>query len=336
MNILVDAMGGDNAPEEIVKGAVQSINESNGFEVTIIGIEDRIKNILKEFHYDEKRLKIVNATEVITNEDIPTKAIKTKKNSSMAVGLDMIKKNQGDAFISAGNTGALMTGSLLLLGRIKGVDRPALPFFFPADKGPVVIIDAGANTVCKPINYYQFAIMGATYLEKVLGIKNPKIGLLNVGTEDSKGNDSVKGAHAFIKDKNFNYLGNIEGRDIPSGKADVVLCDGFIGNIILKYTEGMGGYFFDGMKTAFKKNMITKLSALLVKKSLKDFKKKFDYTEYGGVPLLGINGMVIKCHGSSNSKTMKNAIIRAVDFIKSDTLNSLRNKFANMGDDKIG
>ncbi|MDP4180049.1 MAG: phosphate acyltransferase PlsX [Bacillota bacterium] len=330
MLILVDAMGGDNAPLEIVKGCIDAINENNDFDIMLIGDQDKINAIIKENGFKNDRLKVFHTTDVITNEDSPVKAIKSKKNSSMVVGLNMIKEKKGDVFLSAGNTGALMAGSLFILGRIKGVERPSLMAFLPSSKGLSVLVDAGANVNCKPTNLLQFGVMGSLYVSEVFGIESPRVGIINVGAEEKKGNDLVKMAYPMLKEAHINFVGNIEGRQILDGDADVVVCDGFVGNVLLKSMEGAAGYFIGSLKDIFNKNILTKLAALIVKNDLKKFKKDLDYTEYGGVPMLGVNGKVIKSHGSSNAKAIKNAIIRAKSYVNSTVLEQIREEFKNM------
>ncbi|HEY9058990.1 MAG TPA: phosphate acyltransferase PlsX [Pseudobacteroides sp.] len=330
MLIMVDAMGGDNAPYEIVKGCMDAINENDDFDILLIGDKSKINSILKENDFNNKRLDVFHTTEAITNEDSPVKAIKRKKDSSIVVGLEMIKDKKADVFLSAGNTGALMAGSKIILGMLEGVDRPALMSFLPTSKGLSVIVDAGANTMCKPVNLLQFGVMGSLYISEVFDVKNPKVGIVNVGAEENKGNDLVKSSYSMLKQANINFIGNIEGRQVLDGDADVIVCDGFVGNVLIKTLEGAAGYLFGSLKGIFNKNVITKLSGALVKKELKKFKKHMDYTEYGGVPLLGVNGKVIKAHGSSNAKAIKNAVIRAKSYVKSNVLEQIREDFKNM------
>lgn len=330
MLILVDAMGGDNAPGEIVKGCMDAINEQEGFDLMLIGDQGKINAILGERKFKSPRLTVKHASEVITNEDVPTKAIKHKKDSSMSVGFNLIKENKGDVFLSAGNTGALMAGGLFILGRIKGVDRPALASYLPGKKGMVLLVDAGANTNCKPLNYQQFGIMGSIFMNGVFNKKNPRVALLNVGAEERKGNEAVRNAHALLKESNINFTGNIEGRQILDGEADVIVTDGFVGNVVLKFLEGAQSFFFRSLKEIFKKGFISKLAALAIKKDFKEFKKSLDYTEYGGVPLLGVNGKVIKSHGSSNAKAIKNAVLRAKDYVDSSVLERIKEEFKDM------
>lgn len=330
MIILVDAMGGDNAPEAIVNGCLDAVSEADGFEILLIGDEGKIREILNKRSYDTSRIKIHHASEVITVEDTPTKAIKTKKDSSMVVGFKLLKEKKGDIFLSCGNSGALMTGALFILGRIKGVDRPAIGAIVPTKAGKGLIIDAGLNTVCKPVNYQQFGIMGSIYMKEMLGIENPKVGLLNIGAEVGKGNETLKQAYSLLSESNINFLGNVEGNDVALGKVDVVVCDGFTGNVLLKFYEGAGSYFYNLIKGIMLKNLKTKMAALMLKKDMKVLKKIMDADENGGAPILGVDGLVFKSHGSSNARTVKNVIIKASKFAETKALDKIRQEFVNM------
>ncbi len=323
MRIIVDAMGGDNAPQEIIKGCIQALETLN-VHIILVGQQEVIHKELKKYTYPKEKVEIRHASQVITNDDIPTKVIKEKKDASMVVGFKMLKEKEGDAFVSAGNTGALLSGALLKVGRIKGVHRPALTPIFPTEKGCAILVDAGANTHCRPENFLQFGIMGSTYMEKVEAIKNPSVGLVNVGTEAGKGTDLTKEAFSLLKNAHINFFGNIESREIPVGNIHVIVCDGFVGNVILKLMEGMGLTFYSEIKKIFTKNPITYLSALLVKKGLKSFKKKMDYREHGGAPLLGIDGAVIKAHGSSNALSIYYTILQAQKFVDTGVIEEIR------------
>ena len=322
MKILVDAMGGDNAPDEIIKGAVDAAPEVDA-TIVLVGNAKVIKNCLDKLPQRDN-IKVKHASEVITNDEIPTKAIKAKKDSSMVVGLNMIKEKEGDVFISAGSTGALLTGALLNVGRIKGISRPAICPTLPSQKGPFVIVDAGANTNCRPDYLLQFAHMGNIYCKNVLGIKKPRVGLLNIGTEVEKGNDLTKAAYELLKKQSFNFIGNIEGRDLMVGNVDVVVCDGFTGNVMLKTIEGFGLAVFGILKESLTKNIFRTAGALMIKPALKEIKKKMDYTEYGGALLLGIDGGIIKCHGTSKAKEIKSAILQAYEFEKTNTIENIK------------
>lgn len=330
MKIIVDAMGGDNAPNAIVNGSIDAIIEAEGFNILLLGDSEKINKIIKERNFSSDRIEIKHTSEVVLNEDIPTKAIKGKKDSSMVVGLNMVKRKEGDVFISAGNSGALLAGSLLILGRLKGIDRPALVAIIPTKKEPKCILDVGANTMCKPINYLQFGILGSIYMKEKYNIERPKVGLFNVGIEENKGNDTVKEARQLLEKSNLNFVGNIEGRQFPDGDVDVAVCDGFVGNLILKYTEGVASLFFGEMKAIFTSNIISKIAAITLKKNLKTFKRKFDYEELGGSPFLGVDGLVFKSHGSSNAKTFKNAIIKANELAQTTFMEQIREEFKNM------
>lgn len=331
INILVDAMGGDNAPDAIIDGCVEAINMQEGFDITLVGQSEVIQKVLNKSEYNKERINVVNATEVIESDDTPTKAIRNKKDSSMVVGLKLLKEKKGDAFISAGNTGALMTGALLLVGRVKGIDRPALPALVPSKKEMVLIIDAGMNTVCRPINYLQFGLMGSIYMKLLYKKEKPKVGLVNVGSEDSKGNDALKQAFAILSTSTVNFIGNIEGNDITSGDVDVVVCDGYVGNVSLKLYEGVGSMFLKELKKIFTKNILTKICYLMLQSAFKDFKAKFDPDELSGAPVLGINELVIKSHGSSKAKTIRSTILnRAIPLINNGVVEEIKDKFNNM------
>ncbi len=313
LRIAVDAFGGDNAPEAVVNGCVRAANEMD-IQIVLVGKKKEIQTVLEGCSYPRERITIRNATEVITNEDSPVNAIRTKKDSSLVVGLNMIRNGEADAIVSAGNTGAYLAGAFRILGRIKGIKRPALATYMPTISGGNIVLDVGANTDCKAENLVQFAMMGSLYAENVLKIKQPKVGMVNIGAEEGKGNDLAKEAFRLLAKSNTNFIGNIEARRIPYGDADVVVCDGFVGNVVLKLTEGVGQSMYHMLKEIFLKNAVTKLAALVLKPHMKEFKKKIDYSEYGGAPLLGIDACVIKAHGSSNAKAFYNAIKSAVAF----------------------
>lgn len=333
MKILVDAMGGDNSPDEIIKGAVNSLDALES-EIVLIGDEKIINKKIKEFYGKDnisqisERLSIKNATEVIKNEESPTSAIKNKKDSSLVVGFNMLKNNEGDAFVSAGSTGAFMAGGLLMVGRIKGIDRPALCPILPTYDGKgFMLIDCGANTNCKPINLFQFAKMGSIYMNKVMHVEDPKVGLLNIGTEEGKGNDLTKEAFVkFSETDEFNFYGNVEGRDIFNGDVSVVVSDGFTGNVTLKTIEGMGSMTSKLLKEELNANIWRKLLAALLMPSLKNFKKRMDYSEYGGALLLGIKKPMVKCHGTANAKIVKYTLVQAENFAKNKVVETIENE----------
>lgn len=324
MRIAIDAMGGDFGPIETVKGAVEALKEVSAIMV-LIGDEDRIKIELSKYEYDSSRIEVIHTTEIIENEDKPVIAIKRKKDSSMVVGLDKVRIGEVDALISAGNTGALLAGGLLRVGRIKGVDRPALTTVFPTFKGMFVLTDVGANAECKPRNLKEFGIMGSLYARDVLGIDNPKVGLVNIGTEEGKGTPLVIEAYQLLKETKLNFIGNVEARDIPEKVADVLVCDGFTGNVILKLTEGVAKSFMSELKRIFLSSPISKIAAILLKKNLNGIKTKMDYTEYGGAPLLGIKAAVVKAHGSSNAKAFRNAIKYAEKYVSNNIIEKISN-----------
>ncbi len=335
MRILLDAMGGDNAPDANIKGAVQAINDIEA-EVVLIGNEEIIKSRVKELYGKElleisSRLTIHNASETIEMEDVPTQAIKHKKDSSMVVGFNMLKDGQGDVFISAGNSGALLTGATLLVGRIKGVDRPALAGILPAYKSRLVLMDCGANTNCKPINLLQFAQMASIYLSTTLGVKEPKVGLLNIGTEETKGNELTKEAYRLLKENakecNINFIGNVEGRDAFSGNVDIVVTDGFTGNIFLKSIEGLGKFVKRTLTESLKRNLITKIAAVPSLPAINRFAKTVDYKEYGGALFLGVKKPVVKAHGSSDEKLFEFTIKQAEQFVKNKAVEQLIQEF---------
>ena len=315
MKIILDAMGGDFAPAVPCEAAVVAA-EKLGVEIVLVGRESDIRRELAKHKYDSSKISIVNADEVITNEEEPVKALKQKKNASVVVAANMLKNGEGDAMLSCGSTGALLAAGLLIVGRIKGVQRPALATLLPSEKGPVLLVDAGANTNCRADNLVQFAVMGNIYMRDVLGISTPRVGLMSNGTEEGKGDNLTKEAYPLLKEQSFNFIGNIEGRDVMEGNADVIVCDGFVGNVILKTVEGMGSVMGRMVKQIFVKNLITKLGAAFVMGGVKEFKKKMDYREYGGAPLLGVKSPVIKGHGSSDVKAVISAIEQAKRFVE--------------------
>lgn len=322
MKIIVDGMGGDNAPYEIVKGAIDALKEYN-INLIIVGKEDLIKAELDKYDYPLDRVEVINADDVISNEEDPALAIRRKKNSSMVVGMKALSDGLGDAFVSAGSTGALLAGGLFIVKRIKGISRAALSSVYPTNKGLSLLVDAGANIDSKPEYLQQFGLMGSIYMEKVMGIRSPKVALANVGTEEGKGNELAKEAYNLLKETNINFVGNIEGRGMPLGEADVIVADGFVGNMILKVTEGVAISLFSELKDVFYENTKTKIGAALLKPGLKRLKKKTDYREYGGAPLLGTQKPIIKAHGSSNAYAYKNAINQAIKFIENDVINTI-------------
>ncbi|MGI6697939.1 MAG: phosphate acyltransferase PlsX [Clostridia bacterium] len=314
MRIAVDAMGGDNAPVEVVKGCIRALERDRRLQLIIVGKEESIRDSLGG--YQTERISIVNAAQVISAEDAPVEAIRKKKDSSMVMGMDLVKRKEAGAFISAGNTGALLAGALFRIGRIKGIDRPALAPVLPTLRGGAMLIDAGANAECKPVNLLQFGMMGSAYMKGVLGVQNPRVALVNIGTEQGKGNALTKEAYALLEKSGLNFIGNIEARSIPEGAADVLVCDGFVGNVILKLTEGLAMALFSQLKAEFTAGVASKLAAAVLKPGLKKLKDRMDYKQYGGAPLLGIAGGCIKAHGSSDALAIENAIMQAIRFIE--------------------
>lgn len=322
MNIIVDAFGGDNAPLEIIKGCVDAVSEY-GISVTLTGDEKKIKRIFSENSLSEDNIYIYNCSQVITMEDSADSVIKDKKDSSMAVGLKLLSEGEGDAFVSAGNSGALCMGATLGIKRIKGIKRPAFAPVMPSETGFFMLMDGGANIECRPEMLYQFALMGSIYMSKVMGVKNPRIGLANVGAEDHKGTELYRSTYELLKNSKLNFIGNVEGRDIPAGACDVVVCDGFTGNLILKTYEGVALTLMKQIKHMFSDSTKGKLAAAMVMKDLKTLKTHFDYNRYGGAPILGSSKPVFKAHGSAKAVTVKNAIRLSVEYVKANAIEEI-------------
>ena len=319
IKIAVDAMGGDYAPLEIVAGAVNALEKEKEVEIVLLGKEDIISDILKNYNYDIKRLQIVNTTEVIETAESPVFAIRKKKDSSIVVGLTMVRNGEADAFVSAGSTGAVLAGGQVIVGRIKGVERPPLAPLLPTANGVSLLIDCGANVDAKPSNLLQFARIGSIYMENVIGIKNPKVAIVNIGAEEEKGNALVKAAFPMLKAcEEINFIGSIEAREIPTGVADVIVCEAFVGNVILKLYEGVGLTLIKMIKVGLMSTLRAKIGALFIKPALKKTLKSFDSSEYGGAPLLGLKGLVVKSHGNSTANEICNSIIQCVNFSKQD------------------
>ena len=315
VKVALDAMGGDNAPAEIVKGAVEALNENDKLKVYTVGDENAIKSELAKYTYDTSRLEIVHTTEVIETAEPPVMAIRKKKDSSIVKAMTMVKNNECDAFVSAGSSGAILVGGQVIVGRIKGVERPPLAPLIPTKKGFSLLIDCGANVDARPSFLVQFAKMGTIYMENVMGVKNPTVAIVNIGAEEEKGNALVKETFPLLKGcPDINFIGSIEARDIPYGMADIIVCDAFVGNVILKLYEGVGAVLISKVKEGMMTSLRSKIGALLVKPALKATLKSFDASEYGGAPLLGLNGLVVKTHGSSKSKEIKNTLIQCVTF----------------------
>ncbi|RQD74604.1 MAG: phosphate acyltransferase PlsX [Candidatus Syntrophonatronum acetioxidans] len=311
IKIAVDAMGGDQAPGEIVKGSVDAIREIKDLEIILVGREREVSSELEKLKdYPRERVRVENAKEVIGTDEQPGLSVRKKKESSLIVAMKLVKEGQADAIVTAGNTGAFVAAGLFVLGRIKGISRPALAPVIPSFKGDTfMLLDVGAYVDARPENLLHYAVMGNIYATKLMGKEFPRIGLLNIGEEPGKGNELTKETYPLLEQADMNFKGNVEARDLMNGVADVIICDGFIGNIILKVLEGFATGLFGAVKNEISKRIISKAGAFLLLPSLKNLKKELDYTEHGGAPLLGVNGICIKSHGSSNAKTFKNALV---------------------------
>jgi glycerol-3-phosphate acyltransferase PlsX len=325
MRIAVDVMGGDHAPAVEVEGAVSACREF-GIPLVLVGDSQRVEAELS--HHDIRGLDIVvkHASEVVGMHDSPSDAVRRKKDSSIRVAFELVKAGEAEAVVSAGNSGATMAAGMFVLKRVKGVDRPAIATIFPTLKGQTLVLDVGGNVDCKPAHLIQFAIMGEVYARDVMGIENPRVGLLSNGEEESKGNDLTRETHAILKQLPFNYAGYIEGRDIFNGKVAVVVCDGFVGNVVLKLSEGLAEAVSTMLKAEIKRSSIAKLGYILASGAFKRFKKRVDYSEYGGAPLLGIEGVGMICHGGSNAKAIKNAIRMAHEYARQGVTRHLAEK----------
>lgn len=335
MRIILDGMGGDHAPLEIVKGAVEAAKEIT-HTIVIIGDEKKIAAELKKYKYDKNQIVIEHASDVIDNCDAPVKAVRTKKESSMVKGITMVKESKGDLFISAGNSGALMAGGLFILGRIQGIDRPAMASIYPILGGqPSLLVDAGANSECKPDNLLEFATMGSIYMSKVLGRKNPTVGLVNIGAEETKGTTVTRAAHELLTRSRLNFVGNVEARDVPFGASDVVVCDGFVGNVILKLTEGMALTMLKQLKMRLTAGLKAKLGSALLYDKFKGLKSEFDYSEYGGAPILGVKGPIVKMHGSSNANAVKNTILKGIPYAEQNVVQTILDSVLELEEIKI-
>lgn len=322
MKIIVDAFGGDNAPLEIIKGCAIAAEEF-GVDILLTGKENVIRETAQKNQISLNRIEIADCSEVITMEDEANAVLKTKKDSSMAVGLRLLNEGKGDAFISAGNSGALCVGATLAVKRIKGIKRAAFAPVLPSETGFFMLLDGGANVDCRPEMLYQFALMGSVYMEKVMHVSNPRVGLANVGVEEHKGTDLYKEAYQLLKDSSLNFIGNVEGRDIPKGVCDVVVCDGFAGNMILKTYEGVAITLMKKMKHMFTDSFKGKMAAALVMKDLKELKEKFNYNAYGGAPILGASKPVFKAHGDSKAVTLRNAIKLSIDYVSGKAIDEI-------------
>jgi glycerol-3-phosphate acyltransferase PlsX len=323
MKISVDGMGGDHSPEVVVEGCVLAVKEFD-VDIIITGPEELISAELKKYDYDKDKIKVKDAREVISPNEHPVQAVRKKKNSSLNEALNLVKNKEADAVISAGSTGAFMAGSLFIVGRIKGIDRPALAPIMPGRNNSFMIIDCGANAECKPNNLLQFGIMGKIYMESIMSMKNPSIGLVNIGAEEEKGNELTKAAYKLLKASTLNFVGNIEPRDISNGDVNVLVCDGFVGNTVLKMYEGVASNIFAILKDEIMSGFTSKIGGLFLKPVFKKIKKRFDYKEVGGAAFLGVNGICIKAHGSSDGIAIKNAIRQAKKFHENNIIEKIK------------
>ena len=315
IKVAVDAMGGDNAPAAIVKGAVDALQERDNLFVYLAGKEEAIRQELSKYSYPQERIQIVPASQVIETGEPPVNAIRGKKDSSLVVALGLVRKGEADAFVSAGSTGAVLVGGQVMVGKLKGVERAPLAPLIPTLKGSSLLIDCGANVDARSSHLVQFARMGSIYMENVMHIKNPRVALVNIGAEEEKGNALAKETYPLLKAcEDINFIGNIEAREIPEGKADVIVCEAFVGNVILKLYEGVAGALMKKVKAGMMSTLRSKIGALLVKPALKKTLKDFDVSEYGGAPLLGLKGLVVKSHGSSDANEIKNSILQCIQF----------------------
>lgn len=319
VRVAVDAMGGDNAPGEIVKGAVQAVQAEKDIKVFLVGRQDAVNAELAKYTYDKEKIEVVHAEEVIEMAEPPVNAIRKKKQSSLVIGMNMIKHQEADAIVTAGSTGATLVGGQVLVGRIKGIERPPLAPLVPTEKGVSLLIDCGANVDARPSHLVQFAQIGSIYMENIVGIKNPRVAILNIGAEEEKGNQLVKETFPLLKEcPGINFIGSIEAREIPHGGADVIVCEAFAGNIVLKLYEGVAATLLSKVKEGLMSSLRSKIGALLIKPALKQTLKSFDASQYGGAPLLGLNGLVVKTHGSAKASDVKNSILQCVTFKQQD------------------
>ena len=315
VKVAVDAMGGDHAPAEIVKGTIEAVNESDKVKVYLVGLQDAVEKELAGYTYNKEQVEVVPASEVIETAEPPVMAIRKKKDSSIVKALHMVKEGVCDAYVSAGSTGATLVGGQVIVGRIKGVERPPLAPLIPTEKGCALLIDCGANVDARPSYLVQFAKMGSIYMENIMGVKNPRVGIVNIGAEEEKGNALVKETFPLLKNcPDINFVGSVEARDIPAGAVDVAVCEAFVGNVILKMYEGVGLTLIKKVKAGMMSSLRSKIGALLVKPALKSTLKEFDLEQYGGAPMLGLKGLVVKTHGSSKANEIKNSILQCIAF----------------------
>ncbi len=330
INVALDVMGGDNAPEEIVKGAVEAVREKDNLKVFLVGRKELIDKELLKYEYTKDSLETVNAEDVITNDEAPVMAIRRKKDSSIVVAMNLVKNKEADAFVSAGSTGAVLVGAQLIIGRIKGVERPPLAPLIPTMKGVSLLIDCGANVDARSSHMVQFAKMGSVYMENIMHIEKPRVAIVNIGAEEEKGNQLVKETFPLLKNcKDINFIGSIEARDIPAGDADVIVCEAFVGNVILKLYEGLSMVLINKIKEGLKSSPVSTIGAALAKPALKKTLKGFDLSEYGGAPMLGLEGLVVKTHGSSKSVEIKNSLIQCIDFTEQRINEKIKSNLQN-------
>lgn len=331
--VVIDAMGGDYAPASIIQGAVEAINEQDDVHILLVGKEDIINKELDTYSYDKTRIEVINATEEITCDEAPVMAIRRKKDSSIVVGMKLVKEGKADAFISAGSTGAILVGGQFIVSRIKGVDRPPLAPLIPTEKGVSLIIDCGANVDARANHLLQFAKIGTAYMEGIVGVEKPRVAIVNIGVEEEKGNMLVKEAYPLLSNcSDINFIGSIEARDIPKGGADIIVCEAFVGNVILKLYEGLASTLIKKIKEGLMSTLKSKIGALLSKSALKKTLKQFDAEKYGGAPLLGLNGLVVKVHGNSNNKNIKAAVSQCVQFKKQNIQENIKERISNIDD----
>lgn len=337
VKVVVDAMGGDNAPSEIVKGAVEAVNSREDILVYLTGREAVVNKELQQYDFPRERIQVVNAEEVIETAEPPVMAIRKKKDSSIVVGMNMVKKKEADAFVSSGSTGAVLVGGQLIVGRIKGIERPPLAPLIPTRNGVALLIDCGANVDARASHLVQFAQIGSIYMEHIVGIKNPKVGIVNIGAEEEKGNALVKETFPLLKEcSGINFIGSVEAREIPEGVCDVIVSEAFVGNVILKLYEGVGATLIGKVKEGMMTSLRSKIGALLVKPALKETLKSFDASQYGGAPMLGLNGLVVKAHGSAKATEIKNSIIQCVHFKKHEINDKIKENIILKSDNREG
>ncbi len=315
VKVAVDAMGGDYAPFEMVKGAVDAINENEKVKIYLVGKQDAVEAELAKYTYNKDQVEVIHASEVIETAEPPVMAIRRKKDSSLVKALNLVKDGTCDAYVSAGSTGATLVGGQVIVGKLKGIERPPLAPMIPTDRGASLLIDCGANVDARPSMLVQFAKMGSIYMENICGVKNPKVGIVNIGAEEEKGNALVKETFPLLKNcKDIHFIGSVEARDIPKGEADVIVCEAFVGNVVLKMYEGVGASLLKKVKKGLMGSLRTKIGAVLIKPALKEVLKEFDLEQYGGAPLLGLKGLVVKSHGSAKAGEIKNSVLQCVTF----------------------